>query len=135
MRKKSIRVYKSRIVGSLVLAFVLGLGVMAILNKTIFKPDEIVKYVEVEKKQVGDVVFENDQVKIEYIQVNKDMWDLYVEPKNEMQVISNFDMDTRVNEVDAYLTGRTRKEAKRTYDKVKAQFPDSIDWEFRWQGE
>lgn len=79
-----------------------------------------------------NVVYQDEDVSIEVIEVEKGLKDVYIEPLNENNVVTNFDMDTRTNEIDAYLSVRSKENALKTYKRVKSQFPDAVKYDFNW---
>lgn len=60
----------------------------------------------------NDVVISNDQVTISYKKVNNEIFDLLIEPKGDMNITSEFDLEQDVNYKDAYLVGISKDKSK-----------------------
>lgn len=59
---------------------------------------------------------ENEQVSIEYIRVNNEVFDILVTPKNNMNLSPEFDLRSENNYKDAYLVGLSKEKAKQLND-------------------
>lgn len=79
-----------------------------------------------------NVVYQDSDMRIEVIDVEDGLKDVYIEPLKDNNVVTNFDMDTRTNEIDAYLSVRSKENALKTYKMVKSQFPEMVTWDFNW---
>lgn len=60
----------------------------------------------------NDVIISNDQVTISYKKVNNELFDLLIEPKGNMNITSEFDLEQDVNYKDAYLVGISKDKSK-----------------------
>ena len=68
-------------------------------------------------------VISNENVEIEYIKVNDEIYDIYVTPKNNTNLTPEFNLSNENNYKDAWLTGRSKENAKKNYERIERDFP------------
>lgn len=79
------------------------------------------------KQSDSDIVFSNEQLEISYKQVNSELFDLVVTPKNGMNLSPEYSLNSKYNYADAYLVGMTEEKAKQLYSKR-----ENTDYPFTW---
>lgn len=82
--------------------------------------------VKIEEKNV----IENDNVRIEYVEVNGEIYDILVEAKGDTNLMSEFEVETPGNYRSFYLIGMTKEEATKHYD---TNLKGKYDW--TWEDE
>lgn len=86
----------------------------------------------VETPDLGEnVVYKDDNVKIEVIEVSGELTDVYVEPINGNKVIDNISDDASY-EIDAYMTVISEKQARKNYNQLTSDFPELKKYDFNW---
>ena len=67
------------------------------------------------QKDTDTTVLDTEQVTVEYIKVNDELFDLLVTPKNGMNLTPEYSLNSKYNYTDAYLVGMTEEKAKQLY--------------------
>ena len=80
-------------------------------------------------KQENNII-ENENVRIEYVQVNGEIYDILVEAKGDTNLMSEFEVETPANYRSFYLIGMTKEKAAKHYDTNL-----SGQYEWTWEDE
>lgn len=103
--------WRRNIVRVMIIALLIGIGYL---------------FGNMNKKEV--TIIENDKVKIEYFDIKNGDFDIIVESKNDYNISPEWNLDGSKNYSDAYLVGKTKKDAMKFYKKNK----DRFDFPFTW---
>lgn len=103
--------WRRNIVRVMIIALLIGIGYL---------------FGNMNKKEV--TIIENDKVKIEYFDIKNGDFDIIVESKNDYNISPEWNLDGSKNYSDAYLVGKTKKDAMKFYEKNK----DRFDFPFTW---
>lgn len=75
-------------------------------------------------------VIETDKAIVEYWDIENGDFDILVTPKDGFNISPEFSLDDNKYYRDAYIVGKTKKQAKQHYDNANGKY--GVKWEFSW---